>query len=554
MRGGILECVEQVLMPGVSGRMFNRKSVSRMLESCLVIEVWLHDNLIGIARVSTDKLARGLKEWKGEMVEAVRGKVEVVDLSEGSIMGLLSVVLTAGTRKQLEVLVGREVMSDMMRGVVVEDDIVSYNVLDKKTMTMEDRGTMTDWNVSEECIENKRGKDLSELLTDGYDSPDTDSVSEITEDTGDLTAVHSGPSLTEYPTVVEPVVTERENFVVQILVEEGRVLANYSWLYCTLPSGLASKASKSSTPTWNLSSQVPLSVEYLKDSQTQLIIRVWSSQTECPDQEKDQMVGFAAIDLSPLLSIPVVSGWYNIINWMGKCRGQVKVTIKPLEAIPRQGLQYLSQFKQVDVSPPKAPVDGKSSSAEKATQSYVARGAYSSFPSHLVNHTEQIVTSGLRPEVDKYLDDGFNTKPQLWNPPTANFLPPDPTRSFLENSLAKNLSELDMMSTRLLGEDSRRTITSQDEANDLTFIVEESESVPDILSLSMVNSTINNQLASLRSLSCPDTDIPRPECQQLPFPPLHLDLEVLNLEDSLQEQVNSDRSRVAPEGGNTEGC
>ena len=205
--------------------------------------------------------------------------------------------------------------------------------------------------------------------------------------------------------------------------------------------------------------------------------------------------------------------------------------------------------------PSKAPVDGKSSSAEKATQSDVARGAYSSFPSHLVNHTEQIVTSGLRPEVDKYLDDGFNTKPQLWNPPTANFLPPDPTRSFLENSLAKNLSELDMLSTRLLSADSRRTIiSSQDEANDLTFIIEETESVPDILSLSMVNSTINNQLASLRSLSCPDTDIPRPECQQLPFPPLHLDLEVLNLEDSLQEQVNSDRSRVAPEGGNTEGC
>ena len=143
-------------------------------------------------------------------------------------------------------------------------------------------------------------------------------------------------------------------------------------------------------------------------------------------------------------------------------------------------------------------------------------------------------------------------KPRLWNPPTANFLPPDSTRSFLETSLAKNLSELDLLSARLMSADNRKT-SSQDEANDLTFIVEEAETVPINLSLSTVNSTISNQLASLRSLSGPDSDIPRPECQQVPFPPLHLDLEVLNLEDSLQEQVNSDRSRVAPEGGNTEG-
>jgi len=550
VKGRTLACVEQVLVPGINGRMFNRKSVSRMLESCLVIEVWLHDNLIGIARVSTDKLARGLKEWKGAVVEAVGGKVEVVDLTEGNIMGLLSVVLSAGTRKQLELLVGREVMSDMMRGVVVEDNIVACKGLDKKTMTVEDRETMTEWNDDEQCNKHDGGKDITEIPTNGYDSPDTDtdSVSEITEDTYDLTAVHSGPSLTEHPTVVEPVISERENFVVQILVEEGRVMANYSWLYCTLPSGLASKASKSSTPTWNLSSQVPLSVDYLKDSQTQLIIRVWSSQTECPDKEKDQMVGFAAIDLSPLLSIPVVSGWYNIINWMGKCRGQVKVTIQPLEEIPRQGSHNLPQYKQSDFVQPgvATPMDGKST-AEIDTQSYIARGMYSSFPSHLVNHTEQIVTK-TRPEVE---DDVI--RPQLWNPPTANFLPPNSTRSFLETSLAKNLSELDLLSSRLMSADNRKTTVSQDEINDLTFIVEETETVPDILSLSMVNSTISNQLASLRSLSGPDTDIPRPECQQIPFPPLHLDLEVLNLEDSLQEQVNSDRSRVAPEGGNTEG-
>ena len=107
-------------------------------------------------------------------------------------------------------------------------------------------------------------------------------------------------------------------------------MANYSWLYCTLPSGQASKVSQSSFPCWHLTSQTSLPLEYLTDSHTQLIIRVWSSLTETPEPDQDQMVGFAAIDLSPLLSFPLVSGWYNI----SKCRGQLKFKVKPLEHIP----------------------------------------------------------------------------------------------------------------------------------------------------------------------------------------------------------------------------
>ena len=41
--------------------MFNRQSVSRMLESCLVLEVWLEYNLVGIARVPTDKEPQGVE-------------------------------------------------------------------------------------------------------------------------------------------------------------------------------------------------------------------------------------------------------------------------------------------------------------------------------------------------------------------------------------------------------------------------------------------------------------------------------------------------------------
>ena len=82
--------------------------------------------------------------------------------------------------------------------------------------------------------------------------------------------------------------------------------------------------SQSTSPSWQLVVHTKFGMEYLLDPQTQLIIRVWSSSTEHPDPDKDQMVGFAAVDLSPLLSFPLLSGWYNILNWMDY--GQLKVT------------------------------------------------------------------------------------------------------------------------------------------------------------------------------------------------------------------------------------
>ena len=104
----------------------------------------------------------------------------------------------------------------------------------------------------------------------------------------DQIVVHSRSSLTVHPTVVEPITT-KESFKVELTLEEGRVIANYSWVYCTLPTGLASKVSQSPFPSWNLTSRTSLPLEYLTDSHTQLIVKVWSSLTETPDPEQDQM-------------------------------------------------------------------------------------------------------------------------------------------------------------------------------------------------------------------------------------------------------------------------
>ena len=101
----------------------------------MVVEVWLEDNLVGIARVTTDKLGRNLKEWKDEMVEGARGEVEVVGLVDGNIVGLLSVYLLAWTEVQLEDLVGKVKMR--MLDQVVVDTQVGSKVEEKETMTVE---------------------------------------------------------------------------------------------------------------------------------------------------------------------------------------------------------------------------------------------------------------------------------------------------------------------------------------------------------------------------------------------------------------------------------
>ena len=68
----------------------------------------------------------------------------------------------------------------------------------------------------------EHGKDTIEILTDVYDPLDSDSDTEAAEyaTDHDQTAVHSGSSLTEHTTVVEPPIT-KENLKVEITVEEG---------------------------------------------------------------------------------------------------------------------------------------------------------------------------------------------------------------------------------------------------------------------------------------------------------------------------------------------
>ncbi|XP_074716661.1 C2 domain-containing protein 3-like isoform X1 [Strix uralensis] len=82
------------------------------------------------------------------------------------------------------------------------------------------------------------------------------------------------------------------------------------------------------SPVWDFQQQARLPKELLLDPQQTLVFKVWHKA------ETERVIGFASVDLSPLLSgFQLVCGWYNITDFSGQCRGQIKVAVSPLQNI-----------------------------------------------------------------------------------------------------------------------------------------------------------------------------------------------------------------------------
>jgi hypothetical protein len=68
--------------------------------------------------------------------------------------------------------------------------------------------------------------------------------------------------------------------------------------------------------------------------QKQFVLKVWRKpQVEgaklVPTPMEDAIIGFAAIDLSVLLTgMTPLSGWFNIVDFSGRCNGQLQVRPK----------------------------------------------------------------------------------------------------------------------------------------------------------------------------------------------------------------------------------
>ncbi|XP_040195871.1 C2 domain-containing protein 3 [Rana temporaria] len=145
----------------------------------------------------------------------------------------------------------------------------------------------------------------------------------------------------------QPVCVDVENtFAVNIVVERAMHLSlkgsplterQVSTPSCCVSFPVAGSATPLTTPvienldspTWNFQHQARLTKELLLDPQQTLVFKVWHKSGDV-----ERVMGFAAVDLSPLLSgFQSVCGWYNIGDFTGQCQGQIKVSITPLENI-----------------------------------------------------------------------------------------------------------------------------------------------------------------------------------------------------------------------------
>ncbi|XP_063762656.1 C2 domain-containing protein 3 isoform X2 [Eleginops maclovinus] len=201
-------------------------------------------------------------------------------------------------------------------------------------------------------------------------------------------------------------------------------------------------------PVWDHQHECRLSNELLVDPQQSLVFKVWHKG------EMERVIGFASVDLCPLVcGFQSVCGWYNITDFSGQCHGQLKVSITPLK-----GVQDL-RGKRKAVNEETA----KSSPAlfQALPVLYHTTATYSSFPSHISQHTEQKISSPditerLFPERSSESDRHFEhmDKVRLYHQSlqeqtaahsacSSSTGDINPSSSFLFSALRKKLSELD---------------------------------------------------------------------------------------------------------------
>lgn len=103
--------------------------------------------------------------------------------------------------------------------------------------------------------------------------------------------------------------------------------------YCT-------KVVKGCHPIWNENFEVGISFDILRNPQKKFVIKVWRKAKFDQQLEfkaapfEDAVIGFSAIDLSALLTgLPVLSGYYNIVDFSGRTNGQIKLSFKPLQEV-----------------------------------------------------------------------------------------------------------------------------------------------------------------------------------------------------------------------------
>ncbi|XP_036392215.1 C2 domain-containing protein 3 isoform X1 [Megalops cyprinoides] len=200
-------------------------------------------------------------------------------------------------------------------------------------------------------------------------------------------------------------------------------------------------------PVWDHQWGGRLSKQILLDPQQTMVFKVWHKG------DVERVIGFASVDLSPLLSgFQSVCGWYNITDFSGQCQGQLKVAVSPLKGV--QNLRVQRQAAQEE-----SPKD--SSVFQTLPLCYHTTAMYSSFPTHITRYPEQRINaspdqleallSGSRSSLSERREEHIHNVRMFHQslqegdraPNSSAIGETHPSKSMLSSALRKNLSELD---------------------------------------------------------------------------------------------------------------
>jgi len=241
-------------------------------------------------------------------------------------------------------------------------------------------------------------------------------------------------------------------------------------------------------PRWKMTATVNCPTGLLTDAKRHLIVKVWHKHSGHSALE-DHVIGFGAIDLSPLLlkDFPSLCGWYNIIDFVGKVRGQIKVEITPEKT--RENLNLMSELRQTH---------GRQDQSCSTTNDY---------DDVATEEVENVVGSSsyridCRTNSDNNLSDKCPTPPEVvqrWVLPDE--LDGQPSSSTYQRDtqsfLAAKLSDLDDLSDKL-----RQKLSSEEVIPACVEKEQKEEHESPLLeefTLAQIQRTINNQLNAMKS-------------------------------------------------------
>ncbi|XP_011870211.1 PREDICTED: C2 domain-containing protein 3 isoform X2 [Vollenhovia emeryi] len=189
----------------------------------------------------------------------------------------------------------------------------------------------------------------------------------------------------------------------------------------------------SCNPKWNWRCDVKLSTDLLLNNQKRLILKVWHLIDPDTSKEinlkRDIVIGFSAIDLSVLMAgFPAISGWFHIMDFTGKCNGQIKISITPLD-----NLSLLGKL---------APTNTNLSRCSNLSEANGPHPYNALCTNTELNGAHQTLSSANQNN-DKYVQNDCRL-----NVETGHNLE-DVSMSFLSSSLKQKLTELDEITKRL---------------------------------------------------------------------------------------------------------